>query len=83
VDEVAALVSFIAGPEPSHITVANPTVDGERAVFSNRGSAHSSAGGFRWVSIGLGWILLTAILHVPTSLGKSRTNIFTAPFVAE
>jgi hypothetical protein len=42
-----------------------------------------TAAGFRSVSIGLSWILLTIIPHVPTSLDRSRTNIFIAPFVDE
>jgi 3-oxoacyl-[acyl-carrier protein] reductase len=35
VDEVAALVAFVAGPESSYITGANLTVDGGMNAWTN------------------------------------------------
>src|SRR5260370_1749792 len=46
------------------------------------GTAQSPVAGFKSVSIGPGWTLLTVMPRPPTSLAKPCVNILTAPFVA-
>src|SRR5580658_94074 len=53
------------------------------AVLAFCGVAQSPAAGFKSVSIGPGWTLLTVMPRPPTSRDSPWVNIFTAPFVAE
>src|SRR5258708_30055561 len=52
------------------------------AVAAFCGTDQSPAPGFKSVSIGPGWTLLTVMPRLPTSLDNAWVNIFTAPLLA-
>src|SRR5438445_2949115 len=73
-----------SGPATNATSAATSSTRPKRssAVTAFCGTAHSAAAGFNSVSIGPGWMLLTVMPRLPTSLDNPCVNILTAPFVA-
>src|SRR6267154_450188 len=74
-----------SGPATKATIAAISSTDPKRlsAVAAFCGTAQSPEAGFKSVSIGPGWTLLTVMPRLPSSLDKLWVNIFTAPLVAE